>query len=84
MNEILGAVVAVPSTLLVMAATAGATAQITQADPAAVQRAVYATGAVLIGTSAISGKVPVVIATSLAVAATVWIVRPIWFRGQNG
>lgn len=78
MSELTSGVVAVPATLLVMAAVAGATAQVTQADPSSVRRSVYTTGAVLIGASMVSQNTNVIVATVVAVAATVFIVKPLW------
>ena len=79
-NEVTAAIVAVPSVLLVMAATAGATAQITQADPVAVKRAVITTGAVLVVSAFVSQNAGVIGATLLAVGATMWVVKPIWLN----
>jgi hypothetical protein len=78
MNNVTAAVVAVPSTMLVMATMAGATAAITH-DKNASRKSVYATGIALGATSIIAGSPALFVATVLAVAASMAILHPIWF-----
>lgn len=73
-----GVVVAVPTTLLVLAAVGGATAQITQADPSAIKRSLWVTGGVLLAASAASGNIAAVAGTAIAVGAVVYMTKDIW------
>ena len=78
MNDLTKVVVAVPSVLLVLSATAGATAQITLADKDAVRRAVYVTSAVLLAAAAVTQDVATVVSTAVAIGATVYLVTKVW------
>ena len=72
------AVIAVPTTLLVLAAVAGSTAQITHADHEAIRRSLWVTGGVLLTASAVSGNINATVGTAVAVAAVAFITRDIW------
>ena len=72
------AVLAVPTTLLVLAAVGGATAQITQANPDSVKRSLWVTGGVLLTASAVSGNVNATVGTAVAIAAVAYITKDIW------
>ncbi len=81
MNLELGlAVGSIPTTLLVMSAAGGATAQITGADRTAVRHALMVTGASLIIASAVTGSIPAAVATTAAVAATAYAMRGAWME----
>lgn len=69
MNVTTAVAVSVPTSLVVMASVAGATAQVTQADREAVKRAMMVFGLALVTASLLSQNIAVSVATGASVAA---------------
>jgi len=79
-KDFTAAVVAVPSTMLVVGTMAGITAQVTHGDRESVKRAVYTSSVVLVTASLVTKRSSVIAATVLSVAAVIYITHPIWFK----
>jgi len=79
MSELTSAIVAIPSTFLVVGGMAGATAQVTQANKQAVKKSVYLTGTVMFTASLASKHMPTVVATATSIIAVFFLADLIWF-----
>jgi len=78
MNTAAAVAVSVPTSLVVMASVAGATAQVTQADRQAVTRAMLYFGGAMVLASLLTQNVPVAVATTLSVGAAYYGLNHAW------
>lgn len=78
MNTAAAVAVSVPTSLIVMAGVAGATAQVTGADRAAVKRAMIYFGGALVVASLLTQNLSVGIATTASVAVSFYGLHHAW------
>lgn len=78
MNTAAAIAVSIPASLVVMASVAGATAQVTQADRQAVQRAMLYFGGAMGVAAFLSGNAGVTIATLASVGAAYYGLNHAW------
>lgn len=83
MNTAAAVAVSVPTSLVVMAGVAGASAQVTGADRQAVQRAMLYFGGALVLASLLTQSVSVALATTGSVAAAYYGLNHAWTVGRS-
>lgn len=78
MNTAAAVAVSIPTTLLIMSSVAGATAQVTNADRQAVQRAMLYFGTAMLIAALLSQNLAVATATGLSLGAAYYGLQHAW------
>lgn len=84
MNKVLGGVIAVPATLIVTSSVAGATAQMTGANRAAVAHSLRVTSAAIMISATLTGNPSAIVGTAVAIGAVWYATQSAWPWNGDG